>query len=341
MNFATCFDINYLGRGLALLNSLKKVCSKPFRFFVLALDNHVTEFFNENNQDVTVILLKDLENDFPELLPVKGKRTKVEYYFTLSPYLPIYIFNVFDVPDVTTLDADLYFFDDPNIIYSAYPNASVLITPHNFSKDLNYLTQYGHYNVSFQRFRNDEIGRACLEGWRKDCSEWCFDFYDEVHDRFADQKYLDKWIASYPKVEAIEIKGAGTAPWNIASLYLNVKGNKFFVGDHPLVYYHFHHVRIFNTHFAFTGLKEYKIGRITSPVKKLYQRYLLELRRWSFNRTTNDRKIPRFQKSAGLIDSIKGPAGFLFYTRWSVNYINIFFAKQKAKRIIKRLLWHR
>src|SRR6185312_10435597 len=101
--FATLFDINYLSRGLALLDSLTAHSSSPFKLFVLALDNGVVEYFEKHSTDtVDVITVDDIETHFPELRHAKENRSKIEYYFTLSPYLPLYILQKFPGVDQVT-----------------------------------------------------------------------------------------------------------------------------------------------------------------------------------------------------------------------------------------------
>src|SRR5688572_13928999 len=102
LHFATLFDKNYLGRGLALLESLEKASSQPFVLYVLALDSAVISFFQKNSYpQVRTIALEDIEQCYPELLDIKDKRSRIEYYFTLSPYLPSYIFQKYQVNRIT------------------------------------------------------------------------------------------------------------------------------------------------------------------------------------------------------------------------------------------------
>ena len=158
LHFATLFDINYLSRGLALIDSLSKHSSQSYKLFVLSLDEKVAAYFNDKNTyPVHIIRLHEIEAHFPELVEAKKNRSTVEYYFTLSPYLPLYILETFcEVDQITTMDADLYFFDDPALIFNKYPDASVLITPHNFSADLQHLTGLIHNHAGGSVGRKDE-----------------------------------------------------------------------------------------------------------------------------------------------------------------------------------------
>jgi hypothetical protein len=189
--FATYFDSNYLNRGIVLFNSLCRHSSLPVQLFILALDDQTVDHYTQHpDERITVISLARLEDHFPELASAKNNRNIVEYYFTLSPFLPLYILDVYDHIDrITTLDADICFYSDVATIFKEYTPASILITAHRFPDKLKALEIYGLYNVSFQSFKNDAHARACLEDWKIKCADWCYDRWDESGQRFADQKY--------------------------------------------------------------------------------------------------------------------------------------------------------
>ena len=45
----------------------------------------------EQNKCLIPLKIEDIENEYPELLEAKSNRSKIEYYFTLSPVLPLYL----------------------------------------------------------------------------------------------------------------------------------------------------------------------------------------------------------------------------------------------------------
>jgi hypothetical protein len=342
LHFATYFDSNYLTRGLALLDSLDAHCSEAFTLYVLVLDNGVKEYFEkEGNAAVIPITLTEIENHFPELITAKSNRSVIEYYFTLSPYLPLYILERFgNIDRITTVDADLYFFDDPAIILKTYPSASILITPHNFSPALTHLEVFGKYNVSFQSFKNDNAGRCCLNDWRKQCLDWCGDYYDEVNARFADQKYLDHWKGKFPGVADIEIPGAGLAPWNIEKYTYTLKGGLILVNGSPLIYYHFHYLRIFNKNFAINGLENYKVDTSRKPIKKLYHIYLKKLGSLSSRQLHFEGSILRKNSNSDnkFTQMLRDPNGYWVFTRYLIAHVNLNRTIYKFKKTLK-FLW--
>ena len=93
MFFTTFFDKNYLSRGLVLIESLQQY-TESFEIYVLCLDDFTANFFQQNNKEypqVIVVLLSEIEQSDEALFAIKTERSLIEYYFTLSPCLPLYL----------------------------------------------------------------------------------------------------------------------------------------------------------------------------------------------------------------------------------------------------------
>jgi hypothetical protein len=182
---------------------------------------------------------------------------------------------------ITYVDADLFFYGSPSPLFDELGTHSILICEHRHSTHLKDQRQYGKYNVQYQSFRRDETGIACLERWRDQCLEWC---YDRVEDgRYADQGYLDEWPALYPdKLAVVSHKGAGMAPWNWAAYPLQWNSGAIEVSGQPLLFYHFHGVKIFSSYFISNGLADW--GLMPWSFRRyLYAGYVRQLRhtkRW-------------------------------------------------------------
>lgn len=273
--FATLFDVNYLSRGLCLIESLDKVLTNQYKIFVLALDQEVVGYFQRKNlKHVIIVKLSEAETFYPELKLAKKNRSLIEYYFTLSPILPLYILEKYKFCDrVTSLDADLYFFSSPGPFFKSLNNNEILITPHDFSSHLKDLNVYGTYNVSFQSFPNTENALDLLKIWKNKCLNWCKDELDLESRRFADQLYLDDWIKNFKNVTSISLDTMSRAPWNISDTSLHNHSSLLLVNKFPLIYYHFHHLRI-NKQLVCHSLDLYKVKNITPSIKKMYSIYI-------------------------------------------------------------------
>jgi hypothetical protein len=290
LHLATYFDVNYLSRGLTLFNSLKKYCEE-FELYVVCLDEITLDYFlNSINiyPGLIPLSLNEIEEFDREFEECKKNRSTIEYYFTLSPCLPLYILKKYNLPHICTLDADMVFFSSPSIIFSYLEKYSVLITPHNFSKELKSFELYGLYNVSFQIFKNDTYGLECLENWREQCINWCYDIFED--GKYADQKYLDNWEKQFKGVWPIDIPGIGVAPWNINSYSVTFSENQLFVNNSKLICYHFHGLRIIDKHLVVHGMSKYDVSITKAITRDLYKPYIKSL--LSF-KLSNDSGIER------------------------------------------------
>ena len=218
-HYCTYFDRGFLIQGLALWRSLA-AHDLTAVIWVLALDDFTAEVLRETGgTGMQVVTLAELESGDPDLAAAKADRSRVEYYFTLSPCWPRWLLAEHpEIGRVTYLDADMLFFAAPAPIFAAMDaaGASVLITPHRFPDPLReHYERHGRYNVGILSFRNDLTGRAVLDDWRTRCLEWCFDRLEA--GRYADQKYLDAWPERFgATVLVLENPGVNFAPWNWA-----------------------------------------------------------------------------------------------------------------------------
>lgn len=238
--FCTLFDSNYLSRGLACYESLASHTS-DFLLYVFAFDDlsfHILTKMKLPN--LKVIGLHEFEEE--ALLKVKPTRSKVEYCWTCTPSVIDYVFKKYGHDNCTYIDADLYFYKDPSILFEAMGDNSVLITPHYYSPEYDQTATSGIFCVQFVTFKNDEAGREVLSWWRNACLDWC---YDRMEDgKFGDQKYLDGWPEKFRKVYVTQNQGEGVAPWNIQAWRKE--------DLHKMIFYHFHGIKLFGF-YAYKG----------------------------------------------------------------------------------------
>lgn len=277
--YCTYFDRQYLLRGLALYRSLK-AHAEPFTLWVLCFDGWSYETLTKlARPELRPIALTDFEQGDTELLAAKPTRSKVEYYFTCSPSLPLYLMERHPEIDLLTyLDADLYFYGSPEPIFEEMGAASILISEHRYPPHLKAMEIHGIYNVGLLTFRNDDSARACLSRWRAQCLEWCFDRPEE--GKYADQKYLDDWTERFAGVKVLKHPGAGLAPWNWANYDIQTCPNgSILVDSQPLIFFHFHGLKILNAWLydpVYAGKLYGEMPR--GLVRSLYGTYLAALR---------------------------------------------------------------
>ena len=258
-HFCTYFDRRYLPNALALVESLRRHCP-DFRLWALCLDDaSFAALRTLAIAEVSPISLAAFEEGDAALIAAKRNRSMVEYYFTCTPSLPLFVLEHHqDVDAITYLDADLLFFADPEPLFDEIGSSAVAIIPHRFPPANVRFERYGIFNVGWLTFRRSEAAIECLTWWRERCLEWCFD--REEPSRFADQKYLDDWPSRFESVHVVRHKGANVASWNLANYAMIRRDGRVFVDDESLIFFHFHHLKrrrawLFETDFAPHGAR--------------------------------------------------------------------------------------
>lgn len=259
--FCTYFDENYLSRFLALNKSLSRF-NFSYTFYILALDKTVINFFKKNKfKQIRVINHVDLENEFKELVEAKKNRSTIEYYFTLTPFLPKYIFKIFNISKISYLDTDFYFFKNP---YKEIMNNS------NFSSVLvkqNSLIKYGKFNVGwiYINFNFNET-RKIIEKWSIQCIELCTD--TPRNGFYADQKYLDIWPKKLKFLKIEKPEAYYLSPWDKNSTIENTLGKN--------LAFHFHACEI-NKDFFSTGFSRYNKKATSKIIERIYLPYVTDI----------------------------------------------------------------
>ena len=273
-HFCTYFDRNYLLKGLALYESLA-YHSISFTLWVLCFDETTYDLLSRMNlPGVRLIAQTEFEQENADLLRVKEQRRLVEYYWTCTPFLPLYVFDHHpEIELLTYLDADLYFFSDLLPIYQELDGGSILIIEHRFGAELpDAAEKFGKYNVSILVWRRDDEGLASLRRWRGQCLDWCF---ARVEDgKYGDQKYLDEWPARYPGVVVSQHKGVDLAPWNVDNYRLSQRDGRLWVDEDLLVCYHFHGFHMISRNVFEQGRRH----QLTpTHIRVIYPAYIKEL----------------------------------------------------------------
>ncbi|NII29556.1 glycosyl transferase [Pseudoflavitalea sp. X16] len=269
-NFCTLFDTNYLTRGLALYHSLVQHCPS-FHLYVFAFDNDCYRYLKQKQYPhLTVVSLREFED--PALLEIKPTRSIAEYCWTCTSSTILYCLREFRLPSCTYLDADLFFYQDPQVLFDQMGNQSVMISRHRYTRVYDQSAMSGIYCVQFMCFKNDERGLKALTWWRDRCIEWCYARFEA--GKFGDQKYLDDWTTRFEGVHVIRHPGEGLAPWNIQQYRVLPDGEIPVVqlranqqSPTPAIYFHFHGVKFFTDNkVAFCG----PMYELEEPAKKAF-----------------------------------------------------------------------
>jgi hypothetical protein len=208
-NFCTYFDKNYLSKFLVLKDSIDKFNSQ-YNFFILALDDFILDFFKKKKiKNIQLISLKDLEQEYKDLIIAKNNRDLIEYYFTLSPFLPRYIFKKFKCNYISYVDSDFFFFKDPVKLFLQNECSSITLIKQDS------LPKYGIFNMGliFYNFNFSET-LEIINTWAEQCLNSCNDIPDTNKNLYADQKYLDQWTVKLKNIKILYPEYSVLSPWD-------------------------------------------------------------------------------------------------------------------------------
>lgn len=335
MIFCTLFDSNYLDKGLALYLSMKKRIDS-FRLYIVAFDDRCYEVLSDMRlKNVTLIYWRDIMD--VTLWRIKDERTRAEFCWTCTPVIVEYILLKYNETVCTYIDADIYFFADPDKAIREIANhgCSVGVVPHRFERNYSNIAQMfnnGKYCIQFNTFINSEEGLLVLREWKEDCLNWCFGRYED--GKFGDQKYVDTWNMKYSCIYESQDLGVGVAPWNLhlysfdgkkeGKIILRYKENSF-----PVVFYHFEGMKYLNDGRIFLHLWNYNVSGTRRKVKLIYGEYFRKLRliRRHLERTygitfdhmrtdkklflNGDYSLKKFCMDEGILNGLKEWAAFI------------------------------
>jgi hypothetical protein len=292
-HYCTYFDRELLAQGLALWRSLAK-SDVDSVLWVLALDEFTADVLREvGGTWLRVVPLTEVEAGDAELAAAKVNRTRVEYFFALSPCWPRWLLEKHGmrsgIERITSVEAEMFFFASPTRIFEAMDaaKASVLVTAQRFPLWLKRSERHGKFNVGLLSFQNDGVGRACLDEWRGRCLGRCHD--GQEAGKYADQKYLDEWPERVGAALLIlPNSGVNLAPWNWAGVEITAetggadaaKGGLRVEGE-PLVIFHFARFRpIYGDWWWQSGQLDYGVmpRRLRRRIYSPYGRALLAAR---------------------------------------------------------------
>lgn len=287
ISYCTLFDSNYLDKGIVTVNSLARNDKKAV-LYILCMDSVCKRILDDYYKRSSRIRLIDLEvflNE--ELRNLQKQRKRAEFCWTCVPSLLKYVFDEYQERICTYIDADMYFYSDPDILVQEMlsERKSVQIIEHRFKMNntgRKRLKASGRFCVEFNTFVNESQGLEVLEKWKEDVIDECV----MQPGRLGDQYYLKDWPDRYSCVHILKNKGAGLAGWNIdryklaeskRSSRLNLYVSFDNKGCHKVVFYHFHDLRYIDGRKVDIGVFKEYAGLDKKLIYSLYIPYLSEI----------------------------------------------------------------
>lgn len=276
--YFTLSDRNFLPRTLSMCRSLRLFEHKS-RIIYFATEP-ITEIESTCFKKLSVEVF-DVVDFLGEslVLQLKSERSLLEFMWTLpSVILSEILTSERMFSDIVYLDADIFFFSDPKVIWKEVALGNVSIVSHNFSNRLrDIFLDSGEFNVSWVSIPNSEFGKEVARSWAENCLKLCPEIPVSNNGRFAygDQKYLDYWPEDFgTRIQIIQNPGVGVAPWNYEKFQITNK-EPFLVDNSPLVFYHFSSHQ-FGFFFARKMGSEY--SKVSPLPSALYENYENDLK---------------------------------------------------------------
>ena len=283
ITFCTLFDSYYLDKGLTLYRSLEH-CTENFKLYIFCFDDNSYDILNDLKLKHAIVIHHSQIED-AELLRLKEERSKAEYCWTCTPVIIEYVLKHFGEPNCTYIDADLYFFSDPQILFDEIEEtkANIVITEHRFKNNWNgrrLCRRSGKYCVEFNYFDQSPNAQEALTWWKEKCYEWCFHLYEP--ERMGDQKDLEKFPELFPGGHARSHPGGGVAPWKLGQYKLARVENgqpvlidKRSRAEFPVVFYHFQNIRYLSGNIVNVSSESHS----KKTKDAIYRPYLKEIER--------------------------------------------------------------
>ena len=234
--YCTLSDINYLNQGKALFRSLAKVSSEDFVLYYLCLDQDTYDYLIGYDARIVPVFLSEVEKTSEKARQYKNNSQYNEYCWSLASTFSLFLLEKHEIDSVMYMDSDLYFYQDPKLIYDEIGEKSVGIIRHRHNTSL---SPDGEYNVGIIYFKNDEDGLNCLRWWNDA-------ILLKTNPELAtcgDQKYLEGFIPRFgDSVCVVDETIAHGAPWNYRLyVYDYIEDGNVIWGDkiQPLVFNHF------------------------------------------------------------------------------------------------------
>ena len=265
--YCTVFDRNYLYQGVALYKSLSRF-SAGFKLYCLTLDDESSAALRTLKlPGLFVVALGDLDSG--AVNEIRPKVNYSQFCWSMQPLVCEYVLNLGE-PSVTYLEADSWFYSDPQPIFDQLKQASASLAPHFFSPQFSSASKgSGRYCTHFNYFKNSEDGRACLSFWR----EKNFEYRKEMPTSYPGQSGLDEMAVRFGGVVEIANRGAGVAPWNVQQYRVIRDEDLVLIDDIPVIFYHYHQLARYSDGTFWLG--EYPFSR--SVVDLLYIPYIKEV----------------------------------------------------------------
>jgi len=279
INLATVISKYYLGRVSCLLHSLKNFSNTTVHILCFDEDSY-SILKSKKIKNTKIYNKKQLYKFDKNLKTINYSRELINQIVTSRPVFIKYLFKK-KIKSIFLIDADIFFFDNPEKLIKYNKKLSISFAKHNFSHNAPRRQKlYGKYNAGFIHFQADIPGLKFLNDWIKLCKNWCL--FTPEKNKFSDQKYLESLFKKYKNnISIISHPGINAAPWNMRNIKFTIRNELIFANNQNLIFFHFHGVKKLSKNIFTLGTSNYNFILNSNSKKIIYKKYIHLLKKYS------------------------------------------------------------
>jgi len=238
----TLCSLNYIAQAKALGDSLLK--HDPSWRLVIGLvdkiDGRIKPDYYAPHELIEVHELNMVRFD-----EMRNRYSNLELICALKSFYTDHLFNKYKPSKIIFLDCDILVFDKLDVIGNALKETSILITPHitrpyplDGRKPVEKtILKTGMYNAGFYALRNDEVAKEFISWWMDRMVDQCYERPKQGLN--ADQKWLNFLPLYFKNMGILTHAGCNVAYWNFHERNIEKRGDRFFVNNEPLIFFHY------------------------------------------------------------------------------------------------------
>ena len=320
MHILTLSDKNYIVNGMGLYDSISNQIESDFNLHYLAMDDYTeTALKSLKIPNIIVYSLKDLERDEEyhhlkknnESRPIDTSDGQSPFHWALGSFFSNFIMKEVSPEHVMYADSDIFFYRTPELITKSVGDKSIGLITHKHIQLDKTVRNPGYYNVGIVYFKNDEVGRDCLDWWSR-CCVYPDNPISDIFGACGDQKYLELFgdMFGEENIKVLCPEVGNGAPWNFTMFDFLDDTRVVWKDPHhyvleqdsieqDLVFNHFSHINIDydEQFFKYDRGGEWGPALRTHPgVTELYAHYTKEMIKTRDKYTLQDTNKPAFNR---------------------------------------------